>query len=131
MEARSWLGTPYHSGARVRGAGVDCAMFPLAVYSACGLIEAADVGHYPHDWHLHRDDERYLGWVERLGAREIDAPAPGDFALFRVGRAFAHGAIVIDWPLGIHAVLNEGVVLGDLTQSWLTGRPVRFFSVLH
>lgn len=104
-------------------------MLPLAVYAACGLIADADVGHYPPDWHLHRDEERYLGWVTRLGAREIAAPAPGDFALFRVGRAFAHGAIVTDWPCGIHAVIHEGVVLADLTQSWLAGRAVRFFTM--
>ena len=30
--ARSWLGTPYHHMGRVKGAGVDCAMFPLEVY---------------------------------------------------------------------------------------------------
>lgn len=131
MEARAWLGTPYHSGARIRGVGVDCAMLPLAVYAACGLIDDVDVGTYPADWHLHRDDERYLGWVTQLGAREVDAPAPGDFALFKVGRAFAHGAIVIDWPAGIHAVQREGVVLADLSQSWLAGRAVRFFAVGH
>ena len=34
-------------------------------------------------------------------------------------------AIVIDWPAGIHAVQREGVVLADLSQSWLAGRAVR------
>lgn len=61
-EARSWLGTPYHHHAMVKGAGVDCAMLLVAVYGAVGLLpEGFDPRPYPQDWHLHRDCERYLG----------------------------------------------------------------------
>ena len=111
------------------GAGADCAMFPLAVYAACGLVPDVDVGHYPPDWHLHRDDERFLSWVLQLGGREVSAPLPGDFAVFHWGRAWAHGAIVTDWPHGIHAVVRVGVIPDDLTQGRLAGRPVRFFTL--
>src|SRR2546430_8564709 len=37
------LGTPYHHMARVKKAGADCAMFPLAVYQECGVL--------PKDFH--------------------------------------------------------------------------------
>ncbi|MDO6044547.1 hypothetical protein Q4P48_08410 [Neisseria gonorrhoeae] len=40
-EARSWLGTPYHHHAMVKGAGVDCAMLLVAVYGAVGLLPRA------------------------------------------------------------------------------------------
>ena len=47
-EARSWLGTPYHHQAMVKGAGVDCAMILVAVYRAVGLIPAGfDPRPYP------------------------------------------------------------------------------------
>ena len=52
-------------------------------------------------------------------AREI-APQdvqPGDFVVFRVGRCFAHGAIVIDWPRIIHAVVNRCVTLDEANAS--------------
>jgi cell wall-associated NlpC family hydrolase len=111
-EALSWLGTPYHHEARVKGAGVDCGQFPAAVYEACGLIPHVGIEPYPHDWHLHRDDERYLGYVERHFFK-ADSPMPGDLALFRYGRAISHSAIVIEWPLVIHAYITAGAVVLD------------------
>jgi cell wall-associated NlpC family hydrolase len=41
------------------------------------------------------------------------APLPGDFLLFHFGRSYSHGAIVINWPLCIHAHRDSGVVLVD------------------
>jgi hypothetical protein len=49
-------------------------------------------------------------------------------ALFRFGRCFAHGAIITEWPLLIHAWHSGGVIRGDALQPLLAGRPVRFFS---
>lgn len=132
-EARTWLRTPYHPGAQVKGAGVDCAHLPLAVYVAVGVIPPTDVGEYPTDWHLHRDDERYLGWVQRF-AREISRAdiQPGDFGLWRYGRAYSHGAIIIDPPVIIHACREAQIVTlenMDLKEDLKPGgRPARFFS---
>src|SRR5438309_8526646 len=103
--ARSWLGTPYHHMGRVKGAGVDCAMFPLEVYREAGLIKSIEIPYYPQQWMLHRSEEIYLGVVQRH-AREIEQPAPGDFVLYHFGRCWSHGAIVLDWPLIIHALTN-------------------------
>jgi len=64
-EALTWLGTPYHHAARVKGAGADCGQFPAAVFEAAGLIPPLEIEYYPCDWHLHRDDERYLAIVEK------------------------------------------------------------------
>ncbi len=108
-EARRWLGTPYHSAASVRGVGCDCLMFPAAVYAEAGVITRQAIPYYPPDWHLHRGDERYLAGVLKVAA-EIDAPRPGDFVLWRIGRALAHGAIIIAWPHIIHAVQGIGVM---------------------
>ena len=112
-EAMSWLGTPYHHEARVKGAGVDCGQFPAAVYEACGLIPAVEIGPYPPDWHMHRGDERYLGYVE-THFEKTESPQPGDLALFRFGRAISHSGIVIEWPIIIHAYITaRAVVLDD------------------
>ncbi|MCL1908970.1 MAG: C40 family peptidase [Holophagaceae bacterium] len=111
--ALSWLNTPYHHEARLKGIGVDCGQFPAAVFESLGLIPKLDIEPYPHDWHLHRDEERYLEIVERH-FEKVDSPLPGDLALFRFGRAISHGSIVIDWPLIIHAYINaRAVVLDD------------------
>lgn len=126
-EARSWLGTPYHHMGRLKGVGVDCAMLPAEVYAACGLIPAQPVEFYPMDWNLHRGAERYLEHVLRH-AVEVAEPSTGDLVLWRYGRCLAHGAIVIDWPLIIHAVVHSGVVLDDgeapaLRRERRDGRP--------
>lgn len=95
-ETNSWIGTPYHHAARVKGAGVDCAQLLIAVYSAVGALpEDFDVAEYPMDWHLHRDEERYLNQV-LAHAHPVDAPQVGDIALFKFGRTISHGAIVIE-----------------------------------
>lgn len=47
-EALSWLGTPYHHGARLKGIGVDCAGLLIGVSKALGLKpESFDITGYP------------------------------------------------------------------------------------
>lgn len=130
-EARTWLRTPYHAGARLKGVGVDCAQLVIGVYAGAGVIEAFEPAAYPHDWHVHRDVERYLTEVLKFGAEiTADQVKPGDLALYKFGRVFSHGVIVIDWPVVVHAVLRDGLVtLGDANRDAdLIERPVRYFS---
>lgn len=116
-EALSWLGTPYHHLGRVKGAGTDCGQFLACVYDAAGVIESPEVPlDYPHDWHLHRGEERYLGAVLRY-AKPVEYPAPGDIAVFKYGRCISHGGIVVLWPIMIHSYLRIGVTLDDVEQT--------------
>jgi len=127
-EARSWIGTPFHHGARVKGAGVDCLMLLAEVYERAGVACHIEPPFYVPDWHLHRDAERYMEGL-LFYARPIDgSPLAGDIALFRFGRTFSHGAIVVEWPRLIHAYWAIGVVWGDAALYPLKGREVRFFS---
>lgn len=130
-EALSWENTKYHHRARVKGVGVDCAQFPAAVYEAVGLIPHLDPDYSPQ-WMMHRDEEQFLGWVSRF-AREIEREevGPGDFAIWRFGRCYSHGAVVLDPPEVIHAViLGGGVVRGNMDRdSDLASRPVKFFTL--
>ena len=63
------------------------------VYAAVGLIEPFDPRPYPPDWMLHRADERFLGFLFDR-SHQVEKPEVGDVMMLRVGRAFAHGAIV-------------------------------------
>lgn len=92
-EARSWLGTPYHNCADVKGAGVDCGMLLVRVFVDAGLVPSFDPRPYPADWHLHRSEEKYLGFVFDR-AHEIEKPQPGDVMMIRIGRCYSHGGIV-------------------------------------
>ncbi len=61
--------------------------------------------------------------------REVQHPRPGDIALFKVGRLFAHGGIVTQWPFIVHASRQARCVLEERADtSWLAGRAVKFFS---
>lgn len=116
--ARSWIGTPYHHAADVKGHGVDCAMLLVRVYCDVGLVEPFDPRPYTRDWFLHRSEEKYLGFLfER--AREVREAALGDTAVFRIGRLFAHAGIVSRLePLAIiHAFAPAGFVIEEFLMS--------------
>ena len=126
-EALSWLKTPHHNGACVKGAGVDCGKFPIAVYAVAGVIEPFEAPSYPPDFHLHNGREWYLETVLKFG-RELpggELPQKGDFVLYKIGRVYSHGGIVIDWPQIIHAYVGQGVVLADGTQGHLGSAMVK------
>ncbi|MFH6786327.1 MULTISPECIES: hypothetical protein [Methylobacterium] len=132
-EARRWIGTPYHPGADVHGVGVDCGMLLVRVFVDTGLVPPFDPRPYPQDWHIHRDDERYLGFLFAR-TREVAVPEPGDIVVFRQGRTYSHGGIVTaaDPLVLVHAfspaqaVIEEPVSRnGMLVQPY---RAPRFFS---
>lgn len=134
QEARSWIGTPWHHRANVKGAGVDCARLLIEVYANAGVIEWFDPGDYPPDWHCHRSEELFANIVLRF-AMEYDpqevAQLPGDVVLWRYGRCFSHGGIVTRWPSVVHAfapyrMVDETPVPG----SPLDGREMRAFRPL-
>jgi cell wall-associated NlpC family hydrolase len=126
-EAETWLRTPYHHMGRIKGGGIDCLTLLAEVYEAAGVIPHVDVPFYPPDWNLHRDTERYLRGLMRYARGIGGPPQGGDVAVFRFGRCFAHGAIVVSWPRLIHAWCDAGVVFADGGQPPLIGRQVRFF----
>ena len=130
-EARTWIKTPYHHLGRVKGAGVDCATLLAEVYERAGVVPHVEIGHYPPDWHMHRDLERYLTIVLQV-AHEVSEPEPGDIVLYKWGRCFAHGAILTKpWPQEIiHALVDVRMVtLGRGDGGRLKGREKKFFSV--
>jgi cell wall-associated NlpC family hydrolase len=129
-EASEWIGTPFHHEARVKGAGVDCAMLLAEVYERAGIVSHIEIPHYPPDWHLHRDAERFLARLLEHAGEINGPPEAGDVALFKYGRVFSHGAIVVAWPRLIHAnFAARAVTWGDATLAPLVGREVKFFTV--
>lgn len=138
--ARSWERTPYRHMGRVKGAGADCLTLLAETFEEAGLVPKIEIPFYPQDWMHHRDAERYLeGLLEH--AKEIKGPPkPGDIVLWKFGRCYSHGAIVIEWPLIIHASAGTNIHLEDaskLQSLCFIGenvpgkgnpRPVKFFS---
>lgn len=132
-EAKTWLGTPYVSNGDVKGAGVDCGMLLVRVFCDLKLIEPFDPRPYPAQWAMHQTEEIFLNLILKFSREISGPPLPGDVALFKFGRCWAHGSIVVDWPVIIHAtptINNKAVCRLDVYErnSSLRWRPVRFFS---
>lgn len=123
-EAKTWSGTPFHHEGRIKGGGVDCAQLIYASFLACGMIPAFEIDHYVQDWHLHRNEEIYLSYVleyaDEMPLPPERIPQPADILIFRFGRTYSHGALIIDWPYLIHSYVNKVVAIDHLDQApWL------------
>ncbi len=127
-EAYTWLRTPFHHKAMVKGVGVDCAHFLLGVFSAVGMVPVFTPEDYPADWHLHQGEERFLAVIKKY-ANEVQEPQDGDVVMFQFGRCFSHGAIVVEWPKIIHAYFGMGVVFALYTDAELRGRKHSFWRI--
>jgi hypothetical protein len=131
--ARSWIGTPYHNCADIKGVGVDCGMLLVRVFVDTGLCAPFDPRPYPVDWHMHRSEERYLGYLDAR-CRQVSQALPGDIMVLRYGRCYSHGGIVTRIrPFAlVHAFQPAGCVLEeDIEHNSVlrdASRSPRFFS---
>jgi cell wall-associated NlpC family hydrolase len=136
--AKSWVGTPYmhHSLVKGKGGGVDCAMLLVGVYAEAGIVGLDfEPRPYSPQWHLHRNEEEYLKIVVSYShiIDEINV-LPGDIVLFKIGRLFAHGGIIVNWPNIIHArnpgnVFMDNVLLNNTGKHALANVERKFFSL--
>lgn len=113
-EARTWIRTPYHSGAGIKGAGVDCGMLLVRVYCDLGLVPPIELPRYTQDWYLHREED----WALELFLHytvPIETIDRGDVILFKYGRAYSHGVIIscVNPLTIIHASYPCGIVLEE------------------
>jgi cell wall-associated NlpC family hydrolase len=127
-EALSWVGTPFRDCGDIKGpnGAVDCAMLLVRCGVDTGLRASFDPRPYPARWHLHRDRERFLEWIEdRLGGRRVDAPRFGDIVVWQFGRCFSHGAIVINSAEVVHAYAHARMCI----TSRLDEHPLRYIGL--
>lgn len=132
-EARTWIMTPFHHEARVKGpqGGVDCGMLLIEIFRNAGLGVPDSVPHYSHDFMMHRGEEWYVETILRF-CEELTEDAeilPADVVVWKHGRTFSHGAIVLAWPEVLHAYFPARMVTIDRvdTNPMLRERPHRFF----
>ena len=119
--ARSWLGTPYHDQASLRGVGCDCLGLARGVWREVVGPEPFPIPPYSRDW-----GETCPREVLADGARAMmpeiapTGPPPGALLLFRmVPRAIAkHVAILTGPGTFLHAYERLGVIEEPLTTAW-------------
>jgi cell wall-associated NlpC family hydrolase len=112
--ARSWVGTPYRLGGRVKGAGCDCASLIAEYLTDIGAATQQDLGVYSSDWFCNTTEDRYMlslirhvkKTMETIARGTPTAALPGNIVLFKVAGStlYNHGGIVTTWPRMIHAM---------------------------
>ncbi len=119
--ARSWIGTPYHHQASVRGIGADCLGLVRGVWREFYGHEPELPPAYSPDWAEATRCETLLGAARRhLAERDRDAGRPGDLVLFRF-RAYLpakHAGIMVGAASMVHAYEGSGVVEAKLVPWW-------------
>jgi NlpC/P60 family putative phage cell wall peptidase len=132
-EALTWLGTPFHDQAALKGVGADCAGLVLGVAKALGLVAPAwRPPPYHPAWHLFESSELLADTMQQLGATPLEPTqtAPGDILLcrWRGQRAHGHCAILLPEAQVLHALVRRGVVRQPLTGRFWRGatRAMRF-----
>lgn len=124
-EALSWLGTPFHAGAAVKGAGCDCYGLILGVHAALTgrQPEPLPCAYQPERAALRRvQDQMFIHLKNLAEPVPLAATAPGDILLFAPDmRTIVHCGILTAPDRFIHA-LNAGaggqVCLARFAPRW-------------
>jgi NlpC/P60 family putative phage cell wall peptidase len=118
---RSWLGTPYHDQASLRGVGCDCLGLARGVWREVVGPEPFPIPPYSRDWGETGPREVLAEGARRMMIEvEPAAAGPGALVLFRMKpRAIAkHVGILTGPDRFIHAYERLGVIEEPLTASW-------------
>ncbi|WP_457650888.1 NlpC/P60 family protein [Profundibacter sp.] len=119
--ARSWIGTPYHDQASLKGVGCDCLGLLRGVWREMIGPEPMPVPPYSRDWGEAGPVE-VLVEAARAAMQELDVAEAhtGDVILFRMRQdAIAkHAGILSGAGRFIHAYDRTGVIEEHLTESW-------------
>ena len=119
--ARSWLGTPYHDQASVKGAGVDCLGLARGVWREVVGPEPLSVPPYSRDWGETLATEVLAegaaGWLRPI---PLNAAGPGSVVLFRMmpSAIAKHVGILTGAATLIHAFQGIGVIEEEMTRAW-------------
>jgi NlpC/P60 family putative phage cell wall peptidase len=120
--ARTWLGTPYHHGASVKGVGVDCLGLIRGVYAEIYGIEPAPTPAYTRHWAETTGEETLLDAADLHLARCADlTPRAGLVLAFR-WRAHLpakHLGLAVSATHMIHAVEGHAVAEIALSPWWV------------
>jgi cell wall-associated NlpC family hydrolase len=136
-EAQSWIGTRYVGWSAIKGprGGVDCGQLLYAVLRDTGHVPANVK--LPTDYSLqisqHQASTAYIDIV-RTYMREVPESEvlPGDVVIYKLGKAFAHGAFIIKWPdMVLHAIAHNGVTCAHGSKMPVFKRAEKLFFTLR
>lgn len=121
VAARTWIGTPYHHQASVKGVGADCLGLIRGVWREVQGEEAETPPGYSRDWGEVSGTETLIDAAARHMIAKGDAPPePGDVLIFRMraGSIAKHAAILATPATMIHAVEDRRAAEVPFSAWW-------------
>lgn len=121
--ARSWIGTPYHHQASLKGIGCDCIGLIRGVWRELYGDEAEEIPAYSRDWGDVSGDDDLIGAANRhlIAVSKADLRDGCVFAIRWRGSASAkHVCIMSRDGRFIHGYEKSGVVETTLSPLWRT-----------
>lgn len=111
VEIRSWIGTRWMHGQAVKGVGVDCIQFVVAVAKAAGwLPDDFSAPAYNVDHAMHSDVSVLLEGLEQYCVKVPKTDIrPGDILAFHYGRCASHVGFYIGNGRMVHSHIRHGV----------------------
>lgn len=126
-DARTWIGTPFHHAAAVKGVGADCAGFLHGVFGELMGLRPFPHGYAP-DWCAHNESTMFLDWIGSYVV-EVQRPVPAGLVVAKYGLSYSHGGLVTFDNTVIHAFgrNNQGRVRETNFRRFHRGNHVRYF----
>ncbi len=121
VTARSWIGTPYHHQASIRGIGTDCLGLVRGVWKELYGADAEAAPAYSRDWAEASGREAMLeAAAKHLVRVPIKLIEAGDVVVFRLraGTVAKHAAILTGKSTMVHAMEGAPVSEVALTNWW-------------
>ena len=120
-EARSWIGTPYHHQAAVKGVGCDCLGLVRGVWRAVYGFDPEQPPAYSRDWAETLRRETLAEAAARyMEPAALDAVEAGDLLLFAINAdaPAKHCAILTAQSRIVHAIESHPVAEVSLVAWW-------------
>jgi len=112
-EARSWVDTPVHPQARLKGIGVDCAGLILGVAKACGC---RDYDSAAFRLKVGAKNGFMAKTLTAICGRSVNTPLPGDIVILQIGD-LEHLGILMGETI-VHVDGKLGVVEHGIDNAW-------------
>lgn len=132
LEAREWIGTPWHHAASCKGVGTDCIGLIVGIARACGIAEAREYATASEYRGYGRDPNPALliaGCERWLAPIATDDAAPADILIMRFTDEPQHFALVsaLDPMYIIHAYAQARKVVENRVDDLWRSRIVRAY----
>lgn len=120
--ARTWIGTPYHHQACLKGIGVDCVGLIRGVYDEMYGISPPELINYSADWgDTNGNEDMVKAAIKYLEPVPLSTLGAGHVVLlrWREHRVAKHSMIMTSSTTAIHAYNRSPVAEINLHRWWL------------